>query len=97
METTFDKTSLTVLILSPATVYLVIFIVFMTARRKYKGGVVGDVINLITASVGLLLVADIALFLIPDYGFLKIYTIHVVLKILAMLTLAAGGLKFFVK
>ena len=45
----------------------------------------------------LFLLADVALILIPKFGFQMGYTVHVVLKICAMTCLAIGGLKFFVK
>ena len=93
----YDLTNLTLLILLTVAVYVVIIIVFLYARRKFKGGIIGEVINLIITTIGLFLVADISLFLIPTTGFLKTYTIHVILKILAMLCLAVGGMKFFVK
>jgi len=82
------------LILLTVSIYIVILIVFFDARRKYKGGTIEKVINLIIATIGFLLVSDIALFLVPNYGFQISYTIHVVFKIIAMSFLAVGGLKF---
>ena len=89
--------SLTMLILLTITIYLVINVVFLYARRKYVGGVIEKVINMIIATIGFFLVADVALFLIPIYGMNLGYTIHVVFKIMAMCSLAIGGLKFFVR
>jgi hypothetical protein len=89
--------SLTILILLTISIYLVINVVFLYARRKYVGGVIEKVINMIIATIGFFLVADVALFLIPLYGITLGYTIHVVFKILAMCSLAIGGLKFFVR
>ena len=85
------------MVLLTLAIYIVIIIVFLNARRKYKGGVVEKVINLIIATVGFLLVADLALFLVPLYSFNISYPVHVVFKIVAMTCLAVGGLKFFVK
>ncbi|AMM41515.1 membrane protein [Candidatus Desulfofervidus auxilii] len=94
---TFDITQIVLLSFLAIVVYVFILIVFFYARRKYKGGVVEKVINFIIATTGFLLVADIALFLIPNYGFVISYTIHVIFKIIALTCLAIGGLKFFVR
>ncbi|MBN2419279.1 MAG: hypothetical protein JXL81_07830 [Deltaproteobacteria bacterium] len=86
-----------ILILLTVAIYLIILFVFVNARHKYKGGIIGQVINLIITTIGFLLVADIALFLVPNYGFLTAYTINVIFKIIAMVSLAVGGLKLFSK
>ena len=78
-------------------IYLLILIIFFYARRKYKGGIIENVINLIIATVGFLLVSEVALFLTSTYNFVISYTIHIIFKIIAMTCLAIGGLKFFVK
>ena len=96
-ELSFDLLTPTLFILLTATVYLLMLIVFLNARRRYKGGIVEQVINFVIATIGLLLVADIALFLVPTYGFDIGYTIHVVFKILAMTSLSVGGLKLVTK
>ena len=95
--TEIDISTLTMLILLPATIYVVIFIVFLYARRRFKGGIIEGVVTLIMESIGLFFLADMALFLVPSMGFVNTYTIHVILKILAMLCLAVGGLKLAVK
>ncbi len=77
--------------------YSVIMAVFINAKRKYKGGIVGQVIQFIIATIGFFLLADLSLILIPLFGFQMGYTVHVILKICAMTCLAIGGLKFFVK
>ena len=78
-------------------VYLIIIAVFLYARNKYKGGVIEKVINLIIWTEGFLLVADVALFLSTSYGWHVAYSAHVVFKIIAMVCLSIGGLKFFAK
>jgi len=78
-------------------VYLIIIIVFFYARRKYKGGLIETVINLVICTVGFLFVADLSLFLSYQYGLSLAFTIHVVFKIVAMVFLSVGGMKFFVK
>jgi hypothetical protein len=78
-------------------VYLIIIIVFFFARRKYKGGLIETVINLVICTVGFLFVADLSLFLSYQYGLKLAFTIHVIFKIVAMVFLSVGGMKFFVK
>jgi hypothetical protein len=94
---TFDFASLSIFVLLTFAIYVVIMVVFISALRKYKGGIVGQVIQFIIATIGFFLLADLALFLIPVAGFQIGYTTHVILKICAMTCLAIGGLKFFVK
>jgi len=93
----FDFSTLLILFVLTFAVYCVIMAVFVIAKRKYKGGVVGQVIQFIIATIGLFLLADVALLLIPQLGFQLGYTVHVILKISAMTCLAIGGLKFFAK
>jgi len=78
-------------------IYLIIIIVFLFARRKYTGGLIATVINLVICTVGFLFVADLSLFLSFQYGFNLSFTIHVICKIIAMRFLSVGGMKFFVK
>jgi len=93
----FDFSTLLILFVLTFAVYCVIMAVFVIAKRKYKGGLVGQVIQFIIATIGLFLLADVALLLIPQLGFQLGYTVHVILKISAMTCLAIGGLKFFAK
>ena len=93
----FDSSALLIFILLTFAIYSVIIAVFINARRKYKGGIVGQAIQFIIATLGFFLLADVALILIPQFGFQTGYTIHVILKIGAMACLAIGGLKFFGK
>ena len=92
-----DSTALSIFVLLTLAIYLVILVIFIRASRKYGGGVVGQVIQFIIATIGFFLLADMALFLIPKSGFQIGYTIHVIFKICAMTCLAVGGLKLFVK
>jgi hypothetical protein len=78
-------------------IYLIIIIVFFFARRKYKGGLIETVINLVICTVGFLFVADLSLFLSSQYGLKLAFTVHVIFKIVAMVFLSVGGMKFFVK
>jgi len=78
-------------------VYFIIIIVFFFARTKYKGGLIETVINLVICTVGFFFVADLSLFLSYQYGLSLAFTIHVIFKIIAMVFLSVGGMKFFVK
>ena len=78
-------------------IYLIIIIVFFFARRKYKGGLIATVINLVICTVGFFFVADLSLLLSYQYGLKFAFTIHVVFKIIAMIFLSVGGMRFFVK
>ncbi len=86
-----------ILIFLTLAIYVVILFVFYYARSKYTGGIIEKTINLVIATIGLFLVADAALFLVPNYGLVTGYTVHVVFKIIAMVCLAIGGLKFLEK
>jgi hypothetical protein len=92
-----DMTQLVLSLSLVLAVYLIIIIVFFFARRKYKGGLIETVINLIICTVGFLFAADLAFFLSYQYGLQVAFTIHVILKIIAMVFLSVGGMKFFVK
>ncbi len=96
-QLTYDNLSLNLLMFVTISVYIIIVFIFLNARKKYQGGIIGQVINMIIATIGFILVSDVAIFLIPIYGFTISYPIHVVLKIIAMTCLAIGGLKFFVR
>jgi hypothetical protein len=97
LNISFDFLTLLIFILLTFAIYSVIMAVFINAKRKYKGGIVGQVIQFIIVTIGFFLLADLALILIPLFGFQMGYTVHVILKICAMTCLAIGGLKFFVK
>ncbi|UCC66638.1 MAG: hypothetical protein JSW32_01455 [Deltaproteobacteria bacterium] len=97
MNIPIDIMALVLLLFLMLTIYLIIIIVFLFARRKYKGGLIETVINLIICTVGFLLVADLALGLMYNYGFRIGITTHVAFKIIAMVFLSIGGMRFFVK
>jgi hypothetical protein len=85
---------LTLFVIITISVYILIIIIFVNARRKYHGGLIEKVINMIISTIGFMLVADIAFLLIPIYGFDVSYQINVVFKIIAITMLGVGGLKF---
>ena len=92
-----EFSSLSIFVLLTFAIYLVILVVFIYAGRQYKGGVVGQAIQFISATIGFFLLADIAFFLVPVSGLQIGYTIHVILKIFAMTCLAVGGIKLLLK
>jgi hypothetical protein len=85
---------LTLFVLITVSIYILIIIIFMNARKKYHGGIIEKVINMIISTIGFMLVADIAFLLIPIYGFDISYQVNVVAKIIAITLLGVGGLKF---
>jgi hypothetical protein len=90
-------TSTIIFALLNLAVYAVVMIVFIRARRKYKGGLVGKSIQFMIATIGLFLAADIALLLTPVSGPQIGYTLHMVFKICALTCLAIGGLNLFAR
>ena len=94
---TFNSTTFSILVLLTLAVYLVILLVFISASRKYKGGIVDLAIRFIIAGIVLFLLADAALFFIPVFGFQPGYTLHVFFKVSAMACLAGGGLKLLAR
>jgi hypothetical protein len=92
-----EMTALVLSLCLMLAIYLIIIIVFFFARKKYKGGLIETVINLVICTVGFLFVADLSLFLSYQYGLGLAFTIHVIFKIVAMIFLSVGGMKFFVK
>jgi len=85
------------LLMLTVAIYIIILIVFLYARVKYKGGLIEQVIVMIIGTIELLLASDISLFLTPEYGFLTAYTVSAIFKILALIVLAVGGLRLFVR
>ena len=51
----YDFSTLLILFILTIAVYCVIMAVFINAKRKYKGGIVGQVIQFIIATIGLFL------------------------------------------
>lgn len=76
-------------------IYIIIVYIFDRARRKFQGGIIAMVINLIIISTLLLLCADFTHFL----GFLGqdvVYILQAVFRLAAMCALAFGGLRLIV-
>ena len=92
-----DPVILSIFVALTAAIYGIILIMFIMARRKYKGGIVDKVIRYIIATVALFLIADIALIVLPTYGLKWAFVLHIVLKVVAMSCLAKGGLELFAR
>lgn len=95
LEASFYELSL--LLMLSVTIYIIILIVFIHARLKYKGGLIEEVIKMIIGTTGFLLVSDISLFLSINFGLILAYTFSVIFKIIALIVLAIGGLQLFAK
>jgi hypothetical protein len=92
-----DNLTLSILIILTVAVYVVVMVVFFIARRKYQGGVIDKVIRYVTAAIGLFLLADITLILALTLAIPWGYSVHIILKILAMTCLTKGGLELFAR
>ena len=92
-----DNLTLSMLIILTVAIYVVIMVVFLIARKKYRGGVVDRVIRYIIATIALFLLADVTLILVPPFDIPWGYSVHIILKILAMTSLAKGGLELFAR
>ena len=90
-----DHLIITVFIVLIIAIYGVILAVFFSARRKYRGGIVEKAIFYLIATIALFLLSDIALFLVASFGIHWGYSIHLILKIVALICLAKAGLEFF--
>ena len=92
-----DNLTFSVLIILTVAIYVVILVMFVIARRKYRGGIVDRVIRYIIAAISLLLLADVTLILVLALGIPWGYSAHIILKILAMTCLTKGGLELFAR
>jgi len=72
-------------------------VVFFIARKKYRGGVIDRMIRYIIATIGLFLLADLTLILVPPLNIPWGYSVHIIIKLLAMTCLAKGGLELFAR
>ena len=72
-------------------IYVLIIIAFNKARKKYSGGKIGDVINLILITVVLLFMADYTLLLSEYFPENIVYTLQTLLRTTALSFLAYGG------
>jgi len=83
----------TIILLFTLGIYILILIAFNKARKKYAGGKVGKVINLILVTVILFFVADYVLLFsnyIPDP---TLTNIQALIRTAALSVLALGGVR----
>lgn len=73
----------TIILIFTLVIYMIIIFVFNKARKKYAGGKVGEVINLIIVTVALLFVADYV-------GILSSYVDREIIDIVKALFRTAG-------
>jgi hypothetical protein len=85
--------SSTIILLLTLGIYILILVAFNKARKKYAGGKVGDVINLILATVILLFISDYVLLLSSVVPVQTLTTIQALGRTAALSILALGGVK----
>jgi len=82
-----------VILLFTLLIYILILVIFNKARKKYAGGKVGDVINLILVTTSLLFVADYFLLLAPYLAESTIVTVQALTRTAALSFLGFGGMR----
>ncbi len=83
----------TVILLFTLVIYMIIIFVFNKARKKYAGGKVGEVINLILITVILLFIADYVGILTYYINEEIIDTVKALFRTAALSFLAYGGVR----
>ncbi len=83
----------TIIIIFTLFIYAIILYVFNKARKKYAGGKVGQVVNLILVTVALLFIADYAIILENYVDTDIINTIRSIFRTAGLSFLAYGGVK----
>ncbi len=83
----------TVIFIFTLFIYIIIMFVFNKARKKYAGGKVGQVINLILVTVTLLFIADYATILTGYLDAETVNTVRALFRTAGLSFLAYGGVK----
>lgn len=83
----------TIILVFTLFIYIIILFVFNKARKKYAGGKVGQVINLILVTVALLFFADYASIMGSYLDEELILTIKSLFRTAGLSFLAYGGVK----
>ena len=83
----------TIILIFTLFIYIIILFVFNKARKKYAGGKVGQVINLILVTVALLFFADYASIMASYVDANIIATIKSLFRTAGLSFLAYGGVK----
>jgi hypothetical protein len=74
-------------------IYVLIVAAFNRARNKYAGGKVGDMVNIILATVFLLFLADYVQVLGPYLNSAVVFTVESLARTGALACLAFGGIR----
>ncbi|MEA2082944.1 MAG: hypothetical protein U9O82_01635 [Thermodesulfobacteriota bacterium] len=82
-----------VILIFTLVIYILILMAFNRARKKYSGGKVGDVINLILVTVILLFIADYVLLLSPVISQNVLEIIGAFFRTAGLAFLAFGGIR----
>ena len=85
--------SRTIILLLTLGIYILILLTFNKARKKYAGGKVGDVINLILTTVVLLFISDYVMLLSSIFPMDVLLAVQALGRTAALSTLALGGVK----
>jgi hypothetical protein len=88
-----SMSSKTVILIFTLVIYILILIVFSKARKKYAGGKVGEVVNLILFTVMMLFAADYVGVLEPVVDVEILDTVRALLRTCGLGFLAYGGSK----
>ncbi|MBF0200690.1 MAG: hypothetical protein HQK66_05150 [Desulfamplus sp.] len=83
----------TVILIFTLFIYVIILFVFNKARKKYAGGKVGQVVNLILVTAALLFVADYVTILESYISTDLIDTVKALFRTAGLSFLAYGGVK----
>lgn len=85
--------SQTIILLLTLGIYMLTLVTFNKARKKYAGGKVGDVVNLILVTVVLLFISDYVLLFANFFSHGTLSTIQALGRTAALSVLALGGVK----
>jgi len=93
MSEVFSYNAKLIILCLTLVIYILILIAFNKARKKYSGGKIGDVINLILITVVLLFVADYVRMVDRFISENIIFTIQTLFRTIALSFLAYGGVR----
>jgi hypothetical protein len=93
MSEVFSYNAKLIILCLTLVIYVLILIAFNKARKKYSGGKIGDVINLILITVVLLFVSDYVRMIDRFISENIIFTIQTLFRTIALSFLAYGGVR----
>jgi tRNA A-37 threonylcarbamoyl transferase component Bud32 len=76
---------------------MVTLVIYSRAKREYTGGKIGHVINLITLTVIFLFLSDYAGFVLKYLKYDSVFSVNMLLRLVALSILAFGGVRFISK